>query len=60
MEKLTPAQTYALNIINAIDKMALDDVRKMIAERPQTLRSALRAYLYASISQRNQRNRKLY
>ncbi len=60
MEKLTPAQIYALNIINAIDKMALDDVRKMITERPQTLRSALRAYLYASINQRNQRNKKLY
>ncbi len=59
MKKLkpTPAQTYAQNAIAALDAMIaaepscdynLGDVAELLLQRPQTLRSALNAYLYKS------------
>lgn len=57
-ETLTPAQDYALRMINALDGFIdnpndLDwsnDILMFILERPKTLRSALAAYFYKSKS----------
>ncbi|MDE6080106.1 MAG: hypothetical protein K2G35_08595 [Duncaniella sp.] len=54
---LTPAQTYAKNVVQALDAFIASDVHaeysaanvaKLIMERPKTLRAALSAYLYKS------------
>lgn len=56
--KLTPAQDYALRMINALDGLIenpydidwTNDILMFILERPRTLRSALAAYLHKSRS----------
>lgn len=56
----TPAEDYALRMINAIDGFIdnpddtdwSDEILMFILERPKTLRSALAAYLYKSQSAR--------
>lgn len=61
--KLTPAQSYAARIVEAIDNLlcapedteAADNVLMMVLERPRTLRCALAAYLYKSQSAQLQR-----
>ena len=53
---LTPAQSYASRIVEALDNLlcspedteAADNVLMMVLERPKTLRCALAAYLYKS------------
>jgi hypothetical protein len=60
---LTPAQDYAIRMINALDELIdnptdtgwSDEVLMFILERPKTLRSALSAYLNKSMN--DQRNR---
>lgn len=59
-KSLTPAEDYALRMINAIDGFLdypddtswSDEILMFILERPKTLRSALAAYLYKSQSER--------
>lgn len=59
-KSLTPAEDYALRMINAIDGFLdnpddtdwSDEILMFILERPKTLRSALAAYLYKSQSAR--------
>lgn len=54
--QITPAQDYALRMINALDGFIdnpddidwSNDILMFILERPKTLRSALAAYLYKS------------
>ena len=58
MTQLTPAQDYAVRMINALDGYIenpfdidwTNDILMFILERPRTLRSALAAYLYKSRS----------
>lgn len=60
LTKLTPAEDYALRMINALDGFIdnpdniewSDEILMFILERPKTLRSALSAYLYKSQSAR--------
>ncbi len=55
-KQLTPAQSYASRVVEAIDNLlcdpenteAADNVLMMVLERPKTLRCALAAYLYKS------------
>lgn len=55
-KQLTPAQSYASRVVEAIDILlcdpenteAVDNVLMMVLERPKTLRCALAAYLYKS------------
>ena len=63
-QTLTPAQSYAKRIIDAIDGLLAteaikretwQDLQMLVLERPQTLRNALNAYLYKSISRSNNR-----
>lgn len=57
-KKITPAQDYAIRMINALDGFIdnpndidwSNDILMFVLERPQTLRSALAAYLYKSQS----------
>lgn len=64
-KKLTPAQSYVKNLIDAIDGLTAgsgsgDSVQTIVLERPQTLRSALNAYLYKSINQRRRQTKTYY
>lgn len=60
IKQITPAEDYALRMINAIDGFLdnpddttwSDEILMFILERPKTLRSALAAYLYKSQSAR--------
>ena len=52
METLTPAQDYAYRVICAIEQGNLVDAQTIILERPETLKSALSAYLSKSKKQR--------
>lgn len=63
-QTLIPAQSYAKRIIDAIDgllaaeatkRTTWQDLQMLVLERPQTLRNALNAYLYKSISRSNNR-----
>lgn len=68
---ITPAQDYALRMINALDGFIenpqdedwRNDILMFILERPRTLRSALSAYLYKSQSAQYNRevaNKRIY
>lgn len=56
--KLTPAQDYANRIVCALDRIIAEpenkdlsnEVLMTVLERPRTLRCALSAYLYKSLS----------
>lgn len=61
-KKLTPAQSYVKNLIDAIDGLTAgsgsgDSVQAIVLERPQTLRSALNAYLYKSTNVEDKQKR---
>lgn len=68
---LTPAQDYALRMINALDGLIenpydvdwSNDILITVLERPRTLRNALAAYLYksriAQLNRENARNRRI-
>lgn len=55
---LTPAQEYAVRMMNALDGVinspdnatCSNDILAIVLERPKTLRAALAAYLYKSRS----------
>lgn len=50
-KSLTPAQSYAERIINAIDdNKDINYIMSIVSERPTTLRSAMNMYLYKSIN----------
>lgn len=54
MIKISPAQEYAIRMINALDGFIenpddidwSNDILMMVMERPETLRAALAGYLY--------------
>jgi len=49
---LTPAQCYAVALIQAIEDGNTQAIQELVIERPLTLKNALSSYLYKSIRQR--------
>lgn len=56
----TPAQSYAFRIIELIDAGKIEEVQKLIIERPMTLRNAMNQYLYKSVMKRLTSRRKTF
>lgn len=64
---LTPAQAYAYEVVEAVDALIASEpqeeykcvrrLKKLVMERPRTLRNALNAYLYKSQMQSIQRRK---
>ena len=55
---LTPAQAYAKSVIDALSCDDLALAMELVKDRPQTLKNAMKSYLYYSIQKRNRETKK--